>query len=918
MRLKVNFIMTLLLTITIGLATNPTSSLMQDKSAGTTDLSAVQNSETALVNLDNGLTDKPGSPFLNSGNSRDGGNQEKYNSRSTLTIIGNPLDITVSDAGMISATFNDIRQYYSTYRTYLFYNDTTIHNLNTYTAVSNSQPDPWTIVTVLDDTTSTVRLTQTVSYTEGSKYYSVVWSLQNNSGNTYTNSSLIHGGDTYFGGYDSSEGHYDATLGMVYLTNPNPLVDGIMGFYGHPDTPADHYYEGNYSINYLNMRNGSLPDSVNGSFLDAGYSLQWDRSSFAPGEVWTITAYEKWTEAGNVQVFAPAPQNAQPGDVVSYSFNVQNLQSATDNFTLSTLSTQGWNVNISGGNTIGIGAASTAHITVELTVPAGLTTGTYSDVLTLTATSQSDGNVTNSDAVTTTVEVTDIPGCTNSSACNYNPDATVDDGSCLSLDCAGDCGGSAALDECGVCGGDNSSCADCAGVPNGSSVVDDCGVCGGDNSSCADCAGIPYGPNSADECGVCDSDLSNDNVDMDCAGVCYGTAHDDICGNCVEGTTGIDPCTGQTSLYFGDVDYANQTIEIRLTNESDLYGFQFQISGASGIIDFSGTSGGSSDQAGFTVDMGGDDIFLGFSYDAVTIPPGDGVLTTLSFDGCGFTELCIVAPEMAGVGPIILPVEVGECISFGPVVGDVNIDGSIDVLDVAVVVGIIFGEVDPTDCQFYAADVFTNGYISIIDIVQLIQNILGSPVIRGNDLVQANLYYGDGMFSVTSEGDIAGMQLEYFGEFEITESHLSAGWEIFKSEHTILIFSANGTPLTSDALFSYSGELNITSSIVTDWQGSNITARINSLAPVEYTLNAAYPNPFNPVTSIGFVIPDAVAVSLIIYDMNGRELAVLANGVLAAGYHNYQWNADGYSSGLYFVKMITPDYTKTQKLMLMK
>ena len=52
-----------------------------------------------------------------------------------------------------------------------------------------------------------------------------------------------------------------------------------------------------------------------------------------------------------------------------------------------------------------------------------------------------------------------ISGCTDSGACNFNPDANSDDGSCLYDDCAGECGGSAELDECGVCEGDDSSCA---------------------------------------------------------------------------------------------------------------------------------------------------------------------------------------------------------------------------------------------------------------------------------------------------------------------------------------------------------------------------------------------------------------------------------------------------------------------------
>ena len=66
----------------------------------------------------------------------------------------------------------------------------------------------------------------------------------------------------------------------------------------------------------------------------------------------------------------------------------------------------------------------------------------------------------------------DVDGCTDSAACNYNSDATVDDGSCLNDDCAGDCGGSAAEDECGVCGGDGSDDVGCGCFEAGPSGCD--------------------------------------------------------------------------------------------------------------------------------------------------------------------------------------------------------------------------------------------------------------------------------------------------------------------------------------------------------------------------------------------------------------------------------------------------------------
>ena len=53
----------------------------------------------------------------------------------------------------------------------------------------------------------------------------------------------------------------------------------------------------------------------------------------------------------------------------------------------------------------------------------------------------------------------DVYGCMDMDACNYNADATEDDGSCALDDCAGECGGDAVEDECGECGGDGSSCA---------------------------------------------------------------------------------------------------------------------------------------------------------------------------------------------------------------------------------------------------------------------------------------------------------------------------------------------------------------------------------------------------------------------------------------------------------------------------
>ena len=90
------------------------------------------------------------------------------------------------------------------------------------------------------------------------------------------------------------------------------------------------------------------------------------------------------------------------------------------------------------------------------------------------------------------------------------------------------------------------------------------------------------------------------------------------------------------------------------------------------------------------------------------------------------------------------------------------------------------------------------------------------------------------------------------------------------------------------------------------------------LLPESYSLSAAYPNPFNPTTTLNFALPVDSKVSLSIYDLQGREISRLINSNMHAGYHSVVWNADAQASGVYFVKMMAGEYISTQKLMLIK
>ncbi|MBN2828789.1 MAG: choice-of-anchor J domain-containing protein [Candidatus Cloacimonetes bacterium] len=93
--------------------------------------------------------------------------------------------------------------------------------------------------------------------------------------------------------------------------------------------------------------------------------------------------------------------------------------------------------------------------------------------------------------------------------------------------------------------------------------------------------------------------------------------------------------------------------------------------------------------------------------------------------------------------------------------------------------------------------------------------------------------------------------------------------------------------------------------------------------PETTMLNGNYPNPFNPETTISFSLKDNANVTIDIFNIKGQQVARIAEGNFAAGTHNILWKGNDsqgrkVSSGIYFYKMHTDNYTKTKKMILMK
>ena len=97
----------------------------------------------------------------------------------------------------------------------------------------------------------------------------------------------------------------------------------------------------------------------------------------------------------------------------------------------------------------------------------------------------------------------------------------------------------------------------------------------------------------------------------------------------------------------------------------------------------------------------------------------------------------------------------------------------------------------------------------------------------------------------------------------------------------------------------------------------NVDSYLNPI-PEEFGLSAAYPNPFNPTTNLGLALNADGFVSMSVFNIRGQVVEVLVDRNMKAGYHNVVWNADGVSSGMYFVKVETGANAAIQKLMLLK
>ncbi len=136
-------------------------------------------------------------------------------------------------------------------------------------------------------------------------------------------------------------------------------------------------------------------------------------------------------------------------------------------------------------------------------------------------------------------------------------------------------------------------------------------------------------------------------------------------------------------------------------------------------------------------------------------------------------------------------------------------------------------------------------------------------------------------------------------------------FSFWKLGPTLATAAVNGDVFEQPELWPSTGSFGANAEAVVSASDSNL--------PGEYALNAAYPNPFNPTTTVSVSLPDASDLTVAVYNTIGQQVAELAQGRVAAGTHAYTFDASALSSGVYFVRASVPGQLNAmQKVVLMK
>lgn len=150
------------------------------------------------------------------------------------------------------------------------------------------------------------------------------------------------------------------------------------------------------------------------------------------------------------------------------------------------------------------------------------------------------------------------------------------------------------------------------------------------------------------------------------------------------------------------------------------------------------------------------------------------------------------------------------------------------------------------------------------------------------------------------------------------------GWfnnyfQLVPTDYVMFVKCANGEDVVKFWAYDYYGD---------DGSGGHISIRYqtgfsenlsnSSIKNIEFGLSKAYPNPFNPNTTISLSLPNREYVSIKVYNLMGQMVSVLSEGMMEPDVHSFTWEAKDIPSGVYIIKAESSSNISTQKVLLVK
>lgn len=198
----------------------------------------------------------------------------------------------------------------------------------------------------------------------------------------------------------------------------------------------------------------------------------------------------------------------------------------------------------------------------------------------------------------------------------------------------------------------------------------------------------------------------------------------------------------------------------------------------------------------------------------------------------------------------------------------------------------------------------------------------------------------DGLMVSNSWSDVVPVELTSFNAL-VKENSVSLNWTTAtelnnsgfeierKLENTnwsnIAFIDGHGTTTSPNVYSYYDGNLSPGKYSYRlkqiDYDGSYDYSKVVEASigfPSKFELSQNYPNPFNPSTVITYSLPEAAHVTLKVFNAIGQEVSTLVNGVVEAGNHNVEFNASGFSSGIYYYRLDADGLILMKKMMLLK